>query len=171
MSSAKILPPYFWRSFFVSSCYLLSHLPSDLLPSAFPTLVLYTYLMTMRATCPAHHPTWFDHLITRIMRFIIVQFFQHFVPFMDPSIFISKLFQYTLNRCLSVRETKFHTHTKQQKANYPSFPRTVYQSISTNVRLQKQEQQQRSSRPSTETSVCNVGYAYFTMNCSRRTVS
>jgi hypothetical protein len=40
---------------------------------------------------------------------------------LGPNILLSALFSKTLNKCssLSVRETKFHTHTKQQQ-NYNS---------------------------------------------------
>ena len=47
--------PTSWRSIVILSTHLRVGLPSDLLPSGFPTKTLYTLLSSpIRATCPAH---------------------------------------------------------------------------------------------------------------------
>ena len=43
-----------WRSVLILSTHLRLGLPSGLLPTGFPTKTLYTPLLTIRATCPAH---------------------------------------------------------------------------------------------------------------------
>jgi hypothetical protein len=45
-----------WRSILILSSQLRLGLPSNLIPSGFPTKTLYTPLpFLIRATCPAHH--------------------------------------------------------------------------------------------------------------------
>ena len=55
-SSIQSIPPHptFWRSISILSSHLRQGLPSGLFPSGFPSITLYTPLLSpVRATCPA----------------------------------------------------------------------------------------------------------------------
>jgi len=112
------------RSILIVSSHLHKGHPSDLLPSGFPTKILYGFLIaTMRATCPIHimfldfitliifgeeHKLWRSSLLN-ILHPPVTSFLS------GEDIFLSTLFINTSTYASPLMcETKFHNHTDEQ---------------------------------------------------------
>jgi hypothetical protein len=77
------------RSILIFSSHLCLGLPIGLLPSCFPTRILYAFFLPIRATCPRpSHPSWLDNSnytwrTVQLMKLHIMQFSPasyHFIP-------------------------------------------------------------------------------------------
>jgi hypothetical protein len=117
MDQVDTVHPVSLRSTLILSSHLHLGLPSGLTPSGFPIKILYAYLISPMRT------TWLARFI--LLDFITLIMFGEAYKLWSSSLcsllqlHLSTLFSNTFNlsSSLSVTETKFHTHTKQQ-VNY-----------------------------------------------------
>jgi len=138
-SIQSILPhPTSGRSILILSPHLNLGLPSDLLPSCFPTKILYTPLLfSIRAACPAH-PILLD-FINQIMlgeeyrssSSLLSSFLHSLVTssLLGPNILLTPYSQTHSAYVLpSMSATKLYTQTKKKKTrqNYSSVNLNLY---------------------------------------------